>query len=62
MNFVVAGNPNEANGQGVSSGVQWPVFGSQGLGLEIDGFTMKVISASTDKEVCEWWAKSLIFS
>lgn len=62
MNFIVSGNPNEANGKGVSNGVVWPVFGSKGVGLDVSGHDMKVVSATMDKEVCEWWTKSLVLS
>lgn len=59
MNFVVSGNPNEADGQGVSKGVEWPVFGSKGMGLGVTGQDMTVVSAAGDKEVCDWWRLGL---
>lgn len=62
MNFVVSGNPNEANGQGVSKGVEWPVFGSKGMGLDVSGQNMTVVSAAGDKEVCDWMRMALFFS
>lgn len=62
MNFVVSGNPNEAGGKGVSDGVEWPVFGSKGMGLSVSGQNMTVVSAIVDKEVCDWWNKGLVLT
>lgn len=62
MNFIVTGNPNEAGGGGVSSGVEWPVYGATGQGLSIDGQTMEVADMTAMNSVWEWWVKGLIFS
>lgn len=62
MSFTLTGNPNGADGKGVSEGVEWPVFGSEGKGLGIDGENVTVIDAAVDKAVCEWWAKSLVLT
>lgn len=62
MNFVVSGNPNEASGQGVSQGVVWPTYGSQGLGLSLNRLDMKVVDATEGKATCEWFTKALMIS
>lgn len=58
MNFVVTGNPNEPDGKGI----HWPLFGSEGSGLNMGGWNTTVVDAMVDKSVCEWWAKSLVLS
>lgn len=57
MNFVVTGNPNEAGGGGVSPGVEWPLYGAAGTGLNIDGQTMKVVDTTEMDAVLKWWAQ-----
>lgn len=67
MNFVVGGTPNElpasqgGNGQGVGpEQLVWPLFGSEGMGLDVLGSEIKVVSAVESKSLCEWWAKGLV--
>lgn len=62
MNFVVTGNPNDANGGGVSKGVTWPVYGSTGRGLNIDEQVMEVVDTTGDNNVWGWWVKGLVLS
>lgn len=58
MNFVVTGNPNEPDGKGI----HWPLFGSEGSGLNMGGWNTTVVDATVDKTVCEWWTKSFVLS
>lgn len=58
MNFVVTGDPNDRDG----NGIRWPVFGSAGNGLRIGGWNTTVFDAAQDKEVCEWWTKALMLA
>lgn len=61
MNFVLSGDPNEPSGAGVAEGVVWPIYG-QGMGLSVDGQTMKVVDTTERNEVWKWWAKGLLLS
>lgn len=57
MNFVVTGNPNEAGNGGVSRGVEWPIYGASGKGLNINGQTMEVVDTTAMDAVRKWWAQ-----
>lgn len=62
MNFVVTGNPNEADGSGVSPGIEWPVYGAAGKGLNIDGQKMEVVDATVMEAVWKWWSQGLLLN
>lgn len=58
MNFVVTGDPNDADGKGI----KWPVFGAEGRGLKMGGWNTTVFDATKDRDLCEWWAKALMLT
>lgn len=62
MNFVVNGNPNEVGGGGVSGGLEWPLYGAAGKGLNIDGQAMQVVDTTGRDEVWKWWGKGPLLS
>lgn len=62
MNFVVNGNPNEVGGGGVSGGLEWPLYGAEGKGLNIDGQTMQVVDTTGRDEIWKWWGKGPLLS